>query len=452
MKIALINPPSLKVHGQRSRGFCGFPLGLGYIASYVRARGHEVRIFDPEPSRTPLELMWREVEAFGPGLTGLTSVTPNFMLAKSMAAEAKRRLNCPVIMGGPHANALPRSTLEGITGLDAVILGEGELPVLAIAEALSREGKVDFSRIPGAAFIADGQYRETARSELIQDLDSLPTPARDLVDIHLYDKDTPSSVVRKSVMLISSRGCPSQCTFCANITMGRRFRAHSPEYVVNEMAGLVRDYDIKHFQIVDDCFTADPARAAEICDRIVAARLGVTWFAAARVNTIRDEKLVLKMKRAGCLYVGMGIETGSQHINDLMKKGTTLEMAEQSCALLRKHGIGYINSFIIGNEGDTEETVLATIAFAKKLKPSTAIFNMLIPYPGTPLFEKYYKDYDRPDTNWDYWCSDGLNRPYSPRQTTLTMKRIISLRRRAYRSFYGNPLQLLRTLAFGFRV
>ena len=379
-----------------------------------------------------MERMWKEVAEFKPDIVGITSVTPNFMSAKQLALEAKRRFGCLVIMGGPHANALPRSTLLGVPGLDAVILGEGEIPMLAIASEFDAHGKVDFDKIPGAAFLKQWKYTENPRPELIKDLDALPYPARDLVDIRLYHSDRWFFGGRKSTTLISSRGCPGQCTFCANICMGRKFRPHSPGYVVGEMEHLVKEYGITHFKIYDDCFTADPKRVAEICDLIVGKKMGITWDVAGRVNTLQDETLISKMKRAGCTQVLLGIETGNQHILDLMKKGTTLAMAEECCRKLRKHGIMSGNSFIIGNEGDTEETVLETISFAKKIMSDVVMFVIMIPFPGTPLFDKYFKDYDRPDTDWANWCSQTLDRPYEPRQTKLSMEDLMRLQARAY--------------------
>ena len=442
MKIALINPPPLSARLLRVRLF-GFPLGLGYIAAYLQKGGHTVKIFDPEPCRMTPEAMWEKIREFGPDAVGITSVTPNFTSASQLAAEAKRRLGCLVVMGGPHVTALPRSTLLGVPAVDAVILGEGEVPMLALAGEFDQRGKVDFNKIPGAAFLENGEYKETPRPEPISDLDSLPYPARELLNVSLY------YWYGKSAAILSSRGCPSQCTFCANICMGRKFRAHSPAYVVGEMAYLVKKYGIRHFRIVDDCFTADPRRVSEICDLLISKRLNVTWDALGRVSTLRDEAVIAKMKRAGCIYMALGIETGDQHINDLMKKGTTLAMAEECCSLLRKHGIPYINMFIIGNEGDTEETVAATIAFAKKLRSATALFGMMIPLPGTPLFAKYYKDYDRPDTDWSDWCAQGLDQPYEPRQTALSKKDLARLKSRAGWKFYLNPFQVLRTMAFG---
>jgi radical SAM superfamily enzyme YgiQ (UPF0313 family) len=453
MKIALINPPFPQPEWLiRLIYDHNVPLGLASIAAYVRREGHDVKIFDPEPCGMPLDRMWREIEAFKPDLAGVTSVTPNFMMARQLAMEAKKRLGCLVLMGGPHANALPRSTLHGVPGLDAVILGEGEIPVAAIAAEFDAGRKVDFNKIPGAAFFENWKYKQTPCAEPLADLDALPYPARDLVDLKFYYKHRYFFGGKKSATVLTSRGCPSQCTFCANICMGRKFRAQSPARVVAELAHLVEKYGIRHFQIYDDCFTADPRRVAGICDLILAKKLKITWGAFGRVNTLLDEELIRKMKSAGCVHILLGIESGNQKILDLMKKNTTLAAAEKCCALLRRHGIIYTNSLMLGCEGETEETVMETIAFAKKLKADLVNFVIFIPFPGTPIFDKYYKDYDKPETDWGNWCSQGLDRPTAPRQTALSMADLVRLHGRAYQSYNSDPLQVLRTLFYGIRV
>ena len=233
--------------------------------------------------------------------------------------------------------------------------------------------------------------------------------------------------------------------------MGRKFRARSAADVVGEMEYLVEKYGIRHFQFADDCFTAAPERVSEICELIISKQLDVTWDIMGRVNTLLDEALILKMKRAGCVQIMMGIETGNQRILDLMKKGTTLAMAEECRFKLRRHGIVYGNSFIIGNEGDTMETIMETIAFAKKLKSDFAAFAVLIPFPGTFLFDKYYKDYDRPDTDWTKWCLQELDCPYEPRQTVLSMKDLVRFSVRAKLQYYLHPLRFLRMLIASIR-
>lgn len=441
MRIALINPLSPYFERRRfARDNADFPAGLGSIAGYLRRDGHTAGIFIPDTRSMQMKRVWQRLQEFKPDIVGLSAVTSNFMEAGKVAAEVKRRFGCPVIMGGPHPTALPRSTLEGLPGLDAVIIGEGELPMAALAAQFDRRGSVDFGAIPGAAFISGGEYRENPRPELISDMDSLPFPALDLLDGGARPHPTGK--------ILTSRGCPGQCTFCANTGLGRKFRPFSPERVVEEIIYQKKTYGVWNFHIHDDCFTADPERVSRICDLILQKRLSLNWDAAGRVNTLLDEALLRKMKRAGCMAMQLGIETGDQRINDLMRKGTTLEMAEKCCALLRKCGINYFNSFIIGNEGETLDSVKRTISFAKKLKATFSAFSILNPLPGSPLFEKYYKDFDRPDTDWTRWSAQWEDRPYEPKQTALSGKTLRRLMILAHLQYYAAPSQLLRSINF----
>lgn len=413
MRVALLLPlfPEASIRlAVRGRG--DFPLGLGYIAACLRKAGHTAEIFIPDNIRMSMDQVWQDLEAFKPDLLGLSVLTQNFMEAKKVAAEAKPRLGCPVVMGGPHPTALPRSTLEAVPGLEAVICGEAELSMLALAEEFARTGKVNFEKVPGAAYLKAGQFTANPRPEFIADLDSLPLPVLDL-----YNAKTTAFGNDK---ILTSRGCPGQCNFCANICMGKKFRAHSPERVVEEIERLVRERGTFFLQLSDDCFTADNARVHRICDLLISRGVNVYWDAAGRMNTMQDEALIVKMKKAGLMRVVLGVETGSQELSDRMHKGTTLEMAEKCCALLRKHGIDIYTSFILGNEGETMGTVWRTIAFSFKLKPTIASYTILIPFPGTPIFEKYYKEFDRPDTDWTNWCSLGPTRPYKHRQTDIS--------------------------------
>jgi radical SAM superfamily enzyme YgiQ (UPF0313 family) len=144
----------------------------------------------------------------------------------------------------------------------------------------------------------------------------------------------------------------------------------------------------------------------------------------------------------------LGVESGNQHILDIMRKDTILDTIEKCCAILRRVGIKYFNSFIIGNEGDTEETVWETINFAKRLRSVMAVFNILIPFPGTSIFNRYYKDLNRPDTDWSKYCAVGDNIPYEPRHTNLSKKEILQLIAQAYKNYYLDVRQLLRILTF----
>lgn len=448
MKIAFISPRTfLSGSKGRARQPGSFPAGLGYMAAYLRQAGHQAVIFDPDITGVSMDEVWRELEKFKPDAVGVTSVTGNFMEARRVVQEAKRRLGCVTIMGGHHATALPRSTAEGLPELDAVIMGEGEVPVLALAESFDKLGRADFSSVPGAAFIKDGQYAQNPMPAPIDDLDSLPRPALDLLYGGAWQRHAQDGRKVPILMMITSRGCPAHCTFCANARMGRRFRARSPLSLVAEVADLKKEYGTDFFQFADDCFTADVRRAKEICSLLLERKLKITWEASARVNTLLDEELLELMRRSGCIGVNVGVETSSPEIARLIRKGTTPEQAERCCALLRAHGLPYSAGFMLGNEGETRATALATIAFAARLKPVIAFFNIAMPLPGTELFDKYYKDFDRPDTDWEGWTSQGPSRPYGHRQTAMTDRQLWLLTVWAHLRFYLNPFQMLRMLA-----
>jgi radical SAM superfamily enzyme YgiQ (UPF0313 family) len=419
-------------------------MGLGSLAGYVRQFGHVVAIFDPEAAREPVSRMWERVSCFRPDLIGITSVTAVFPVAGELAREAKRRLGCLVIMGGAHVSALPRSSLRAVPELDAVIRGEGEIPLREIAAFFDAHGTVDFSSVPGAAFFRNGEYHAIPRPPLIEDIEQLPPPARDLVDLSWYSLHPQFERGTRSATVLSSRGCPSRCTFCGNVTLGRRFRPLGAERFVEELATLRRQQDIRHFHIVDDCFTADPRRVEAICDLLIKRRLGITWFIFGRADTLQDPRLLARMRQAGCVLVLLGVESGNQRILDLMKKGQTKDDVRRCCRQLRRARIPFFNSFMIGNEGDTEETVRESVSFAKELRSVAAFFNILIPFPGTPLFHRFFPDYDRSDMDWGSFCAVGDDVPYDPRQTELRRGDILRLISWAHRAFYLDPAQLAR--------
>lgn len=450
MRIALINTPSLFAYGKISTGHnCSFPLGLGYLASYLIKSKHTVTLIDPEAAGMSSEQLWSCVKEFSPDLIGITAVTANFMLARQLIEQAKKKIGCQVIMGGCHATALPESSLRSAHPyLDAVIRGEGELPLLGLADSFDQCGSVNYHEVPGAAFLDNGAYISIPKSKLIPDIDVLPYPARELVDICSYRLHPHFQRGTRSATILSSRGCPSNCTFCANITMKRKFRPNSAQYFLGEVKHLMAAYGVNHFHIVDDCFTYDSDRLAMICQMMIDNNLKITWACFGRVDTLQEIELIKLMKRAGCVLVILGIESGNQHICDLMRKETTLQMAQTACNNLRIAGIDYFNSFIVGNEGETRETIFESIYFSRRLKSVMAAFNIMVPFPGTALFKKYYRDYDDPSTDWNNWCSVGDEIAYELRHTKLSKNELLQLTSKAYREFYMNPTQLLRILRY----
>ena len=447
MKVALINTPYLHVYGKANVGKnCSFPLGLGYIASFIRQSGHHVRLYDPEAEDISLESLYCQIENFQPDLIGITSVSSNYPNALAMVQGIRKKgMNVKMVYGGVHASAIPERVLADAPGIDVVVVGEGEHTVLELLENMEK-GKPNLSEIKGICYRKNGETQRTPKRPFHVNVDEFPFPARDLLDLSNYRLHAHFDRGVKSATILSSRGCPSSCTFCANLlTMGRRFRPHSPDYSIKEIKHLINDYGITHFHIVDDLFLADKERARQICQRIIDEKLNIQWFIFGRVDNI-DLEILRIMKKAGCFYILFGIESGDEEILKKMGKNVTLDQCRRATELCDEVGIMVLNSFIIGNDGETHESVQRTINFAKELKSVFAAFSLMVPFVGTPIFNKYYKDMVNDIHNWQDWSSIADQFSVEPKHTVLSNKELLQYTNKAYIAYYGRFSQIIRIL------
>lgn len=441
MNICLINAPYIDIYGpiKVSAGRY-FPLGLGYIAAVLKENGHKVFLLDPEAEGINYATIAKRIEESNPDVIGISSATPNFPYAVKIAKIAKN-LSIPTILGGSHASSLPELILEKHREIDIVVIGEGEITMSKLCEAIEK-GK-DIKNIEGIAYRQKEKIIKTGLREPIVNIDVLPFPARDLIDMSLYRPHTYIDKGKKSATMITSRGCPYRCIFCAShITMGRKFRAHSPEYVIREIRHLVEDYKVEHIVLNDDTFTLDPGRVKKICKELISKRIKVEWSCLARTNTVSYEILEL-MKEAGCSCIAFGVESGDPHVLKALKKGTTIEHSRRAFDIANELEIKTIAFFIFGAPGDNITTIKKTTRFAKELKPTLAIFNMMIPYPGTEIFEKGYQYLLELD-NWEEFVAIG---PCCPVEGgMLSKKQIQKLVFFANISFYFRLSQLFRII------
>lgn len=375
------------------------PMGLLYLGAVLRQAGYSVRIIDGEVERVGHREMAETVAADSPVVFGITCTTAQATRAFALAAEVKKMApRTFVVMGGPHASSLPRRSLEEAAGLDAVVFGEGERTILELVERVTSGGGLE--GVDGTAFRADGGIVVNQPRALIEDLDSLPFPAWDLLPMRKYVASTwfPNGV-RYYANVFTSRGCPYGCTFCgARKTWTRRFRARSPESVVAEIEHLYRKFGIPNFFISDDLFTLRRKRVVEICDLLISRNLPITWTCLSRVDTI-DREILAQMKRAGCYMISYGLESGAQEVLDRLNKGTTVEQGIAAVAMAHEAGIRVFGSFMIGSPGETPETVEKTIQLIRKLKLDEVGLGVTTAYPGTELFDTFGSDAD--DLDWD---------------------------------------------------
>jgi radical SAM superfamily enzyme YgiQ (UPF0313 family) len=377
MRVLLINP---------SYPFEEFPrllVTLPYVASALRADGHEVEILDLLLARTTPDKIERRMARLRPQLVGITSVTLNHHIASSIA-EVVRKCDpsVPIAMGGPHVSFEIEGSFRDLPALDFIGIGEGEHTMRELARAL--EGRMDLRDVRGLALRDGDRIVRTAPRPLEDDLDELPPPARDLVPLKRYLAfDSHASVV-------TSRGCPYSCIFCsAPAWTGRQVRYRTPSLCVDEIEELAA-MGFTEITIEDDLFTLYRKHFLAVCNDLIRRKTGIRWNAFSRVDTISPE-IVRTMADAGCQAICFGVESGSQEILDLVKKKSNLQKVKEAMRMTQDVGITALASFIIGLPGETEETLRKTVEFANELHDefgSLYGFHILAAFPGTEVRER----------------------------------------------------------------
>jgi radical SAM superfamily enzyme YgiQ (UPF0313 family) len=447
MKFLLVNAPYLDVYGSLNvgRNF-SFPLGLGYIAAVLRKAGHKVGLLDPEPQRLDLEGVREVLRRERPDVVGISCATANFKNALKIAGVVKDNIGSVVVLGGVHASALPLEIMENFPQFDFLVIGEGEETIVELADFL-QTGRRQLNDIRGIAYRRDGQIRLNLPRPFMSKskLEQLPHPARDLVDLNNYRPQVHLDRGRKAASMISSRGCPARCTFCASyLTNGFAFRGRSPQRVLAEIEDLVYNYQVRHIIFVDDTFTFDKERVVEICQLILQRGLKIDWHCFARVDRVSEEMLSF-MKKAGCFSLLFGVESADEGVLRNIRKGITLKQARQALRIANRLGFKTLVSFIFGNPGDTPQTLKRTIDFAIRLRPTIASFNILVPYPGTEVFRLNYQNKFRDPNSWDTFLPKAVN-PIS-RTAALSPQDLRRWTAWAFSRFYLlRPWQVLRML------
>ena len=374
MKIFLLD------RGRHKEGQSMPYLGFGYLAAALEAAGHEV--------------LYRDVNAPGGnggaiGIDGdcemvcISASTFSFLEALDNARTVRQESPDSLIaLGGPHTTIEPEKILEN-PEFDVLVIGEGEEAIVELASAIEAEdgfGGHMVEKINGIACRHEGAFRRAPIRPWNEDLDSLSFPAFHLFPMEIYHH----------YPVITSRGCPYDCVFCpSKLIWGRTWRARSPGNIVREIEHALERYDWKDkfFAFLDDTFTLDKARAEAICDGILEADLGIRWInLGIRADRVTST-LAAKMKRAGCEFVGLGIESANPEVLKNIKKGETLEEITEGIRILQKVGLPVFGYFMIGNPGDTPETIRETMAYVKRMGIVGTAFSSAIPYPGTRLWK-----------------------------------------------------------------
>lgn len=387
MKILFVNPPQT-ASKYKFMGVIAPPLGIAYMAGVLQENNIDVEILDASAEDMDFKDVEKELLKRKPDLVALTALTPTIGRALETAQVVKETLpDSIVVMGGYHPTFNFIETLED-ENVDIVIRGEGEYIMLNLVQAL--ENQSSLHDVKGIVF-EDKNSKEIVvnpEAPLIQDLDELPFPALNLLPMKKYrllDMDTHMTT------MITTRGCPMQCSFCSSAAMhGKKIRERSVENIVNEIEYLNTNYDIDTIAFMDDTFTLKKRKVMAICDEILKRNIEIMWGCTSRVDTL-DEKLLKKMKEAGCITIFIGVESADQQQLDNMCKNTTIAKIENAFKIAHKLKIRTIASVALGMPGDTKEIMNKTVKFVHKLKPNYAIYSLATPYPGTRFYKEAFE-------------------------------------------------------------
>jgi len=361
------------------------PHGMMSIAAFLEQRDIETAFIDCYARPLPHDELVAEIVRQAPDLVGFSCTTSSFLEGYRIAELVKERLQqVPIIFGGAHACSIGPSLLDKFPAIDFLVIGEGENSLYELIDA----GFSNPAGIPGIAFRENGQGRLSSVRDLIDDLDTLPFPAYHRLPgfPHGYNLPLFSYPSHPNTSIISSRGCPYQCSYCDRSVFSRGFRFNSPEYIVEHLAYLSRDFGIRHVFFYDDLFTFDRSRVERFCELLDQKRVAVTYNCIARLEHV-DSGLVSLLKRSGCWQVNFGIESGDPELLKKHRKFYGLDEVGRKLRMVKDAALRCKGLFMIGLPGESAESIRRTMDYALSLPLDEINVTKFTPFPGAPLFK-----------------------------------------------------------------
>ncbi len=446
MKVLFLNPPYFPMFSRESRSPCVtksstlyWPMFMCYAAGCVEADGNEIMVIDAPAMDLDLEKTLERVKGFKPELAVLNTSTPSINNDMRVGRVLKESLGCSIAMMGTHATAEPVEILEREEAIDFVISGEADYTARELVRHLRGDGPNESQEIQGISWRNGPELVKNSERHKIDDLDSLPWVSK-VYHKHLfscYKRYFYGANINPLIVILSGRGCPFRCTYCVipQTMTGHTYRKRSIKDVVDEMAFIKESFpDLGEIFFEDDTFTAHPTRTMDLCKEVIARGLKVTWSANARAD-VKFEVLDL-MKKAGCRELCVGFESSSGDVLKNVKKGLALGMAEKFMGASNKAGILIHGCFMVGNLGDTKETLQNTLEFAKKLNPNTAQFYPIMAYPGTTAYDEAKGRGELASTDYDHWLDKDGQHNTTVIRKGLTSQDLVDFCDRARREFY----------------
>lgn len=391
------------------------PHALLCLSSYLEANGISTKIIDLKlKSQIPAieriigkekeeefknrytETVLKTISDENPLLIGLPCYTSEYNSVMELARVIKKNTNIPIVIGGIHATLKPQEFIFPGSPVDFAVIGEGEKPLLALSKTLKNKDSI--KEIEGVAYLQNNKMEFAGPCNVEEDLSQFPIPDYDKIDMEFYVRPCTDHIrylLLSGTQVVTSRGCPYSCTFCAAnyLRSKNKFSAlihfRPIDQVIKEIELLVSKYKIDGFYVIDDCFMVSKERTVEFCEKLIKKKLNLVWGAETRVNFVTDGELLKLMKKAGLMQLDFGVESGSPAMLKEINKGITVEQIKTAFRLCRENNIRTWANIMINLPKETEEDVMLTKKLLKEIKPSLVGTSITVPIVGTKMYEDY---------------------------------------------------------------
>ena len=430
MKVLLVYPyPLFDRSPAHEEDIRAIPIGLYYVGAVLIENGHQVNILNWYDVHKRPEVIEETLKKEKPQVLGFSVLNANRWGGLEIAQIAKKiDSHVITVFGGVAATFLWEHFLRHFPQVDYVITGEGEVSFLALVEALEKGDRVAVMATAGLAYREKGTIQKNPNATMIRDLDTCSIPARHFTYQHV----------------VSSRGCPAKCAFCGSPTFWQnKIRFRSPENFVKELE-LLYQKGVRHFYFSDDTFTVKKDRVVAICHLILEKALPITWYGISRADYI-DGDMLYWMRKAGCVQMSFGVESGSLKIRKVLGKELDNDQVKAAFSLTHRHGIMARAYFIYGSPGETWETIQETVALIEATKPFICLTYILEIYPGTKLYKDYKKRFGKGD---DVWLKRIEGICYFETDPKLSQEQVFAFGKRIRDAVYANVTAAVDLLDF----
>ncbi len=458
MKIAFVNSPFLKNYSRAQRspgvtrsGTLYYPYWLALGAGFLKQQGFEVFLFDFIAKDFTDVKALQALEKFAPDLVVIETSTPSIFADFSFTSKIKKRLpGAFLLLVGTHVSAMPEWSLKTCLQADGVLCGEYEAGVLSLARVLEKGGREkDLNRVKGLVFKSsrEGRIVANSRVEFLHDLDKLPFVSEIYKQFLKVEDYYFAAACWPMVMVIGGRGCPYGCFYCLypQVMHGLRYRQRSAENLAAEFAYIEKNLpQVKEVVLEDDTFTVDKQRVRRFCKFLLKQGSKLAWSVNARVDL--DLKTMMLMKKAGCRLLIVGFESGEQRVLDGMDKKIKVEDSFAFMKRVKKVEVLVHGCFMVGNPGETRQSMVKTLAFAKKLDPDSAQFYPLFLYPGTRAWDWAGKNDFLKTRDFSQWLDKKGHQQTVLELPGLSGRQMEEFCKHAYLSFHLRPGYLFKKL------